>query len=397
MTAGESLLQFKRTVRRMNSDYERSVLSESCAYSVSEAGDARSLCTEDNKYAVHRHGDGAGRRVSSASREGFVDAVDEAGHGGPLPRGVGSQQRRRPVSSSTSMISVFWDIENCAVPNGVPAYEIVLKVRQRFYAGYREADFVVACDTARMSAAVIAELNEALVTVIHVPGDQKNAADEKLRAVLRRFSDAHKLTRSRIVLISGDVDFAAEIHEMRYTDLIDVVLIHNEQAKRALRDAANESISYSAFLEDLIRNSRSKVARKLQFKPRNERKDSELKQDPKKSIPVVAGHVQGKKTSDKLTNTEKEAAETSVPPSYRTKIGLLVPREPMNAEFWKLYLSRLNIPQDFTLEVGRGGKDVVFIVYPSVTKARKAIETLNNPPADDDEDMPAWLVAAKRS
>ncbi|KAL1485435.1 hypothetical protein MTO96_031955 [Rhipicephalus appendiculatus] len=396
LTAGESLLHFKRTVSRMNSDYDRSMLSESCAYSVSEAGDARSQYTEDN-YATRRHGDGAGSTMSSASREGSVDRAQALKRVGPLPRDVGFRQRGGPVvaggvSSSTSMISVLWDIENCAVPNGVPAYEIVLKVRQTFYAGHREADFVVACDTARMSSAVIAELNEAQVTVIHVPGGQKNAADDKLRTVLRRFSDAHKLTSSRIVLISGDVDFATEIHEIRYTNLIEVVLIHNEQAKRALRDAANESISYKEFLADLsnCKTSAPKVVRRLQFETRNDGREKVTKQDLKKSVRAVGDHVQEQQSSDKLTGTEKQAAEQSVPPSYRTKVGLLVPREPMNANFWKRYLSRLNIPQDFTLEVGRGGKDVVFLVYPSVSKARKAVEILNVSSVDD-ADMPACL------
>lgn len=401
LTAGESLLHFKRAVRRMNNDYDRSVLSESCALSVSEAGDARSQYTDDG-YATHRRDgfyarqrDGTGNAASSASREreDFVDRTEAVNRRVPLPRDVITEPRR-PVaagaSSLTSMISVFWDIENCAVPSGVPAYEIVLKVRQRFYTGYREADFVVACDTARMSPAVIAELNEALVTVIHVPGDQKNAADEKLRTVLRRFSDAHKLTGSRIVLISGDVDFAAEIHEMRYKDLIDVVLIHNEQAKRALRDAANESISYSAFLADLKRSSASKTTKTFSSGPLNQGKDKENKQDLNKTVRAVSARVQENETSEKAIKMENQAAETGALPSYRTKVGILVPREPTNAVYWKQYLSRLNIPQDFTIEVGCGGKDTVYLVYPSVTKARKAIETLNDPRVDD-EDGPACL------
>lgn len=397
MTAGESLLNFKRTVNRMNSDYDRSVLSESCAYSVSETGDARSQYDEDN-YAAHWHSDGAGGTTSSPSRDDSIDCKEAVRRGGPLPRDVGFRRRGRPfvargVSSLTSLISVLWDIENCAVPNGVPAYQIVLKVRQTFYAGYREGDFVVACDTARMSPTVVAELNEAQVTVIHVPGGQKNAADDKLRTVLRRFSDAHKLTNSRIVLISGDVDFAAEIHEMRYTNLIEVVLIHNEQAKRALRDAATESISYREFLADLSnrKSGAPKVVRRLQFDTRNEGKNKGTKQDLKKSVPAVVDYDKERQMRDELTNTEMRAEEQSaLSPSYRTKVGLLVAREPMNAEFWKRYLSRLNIPKDFTLEVGHGGKDVVFLVYPSFSKAKKAVEILNNQPVDD-ADMPACL------
>ncbi|XP_075542346.1 uncharacterized protein LOC142576213 [Dermacentor variabilis] len=402
LTAGESLLHFKRAVRRMNNDCDRSVLSESCARSVSEVSDARSQYA-DGDYATHRHagfttrhGNDGENAASSASRE-RKDLVDRTEavikRRVPLQRDV-SFEPCRPVAAGasllTSMISVFWDIENCAVPNGVPAYEIVLKVRQRFYAGYREADFVVACDTARMSPAVIAELNEALVTVIHVPGDQKNAADEKLRTVLRRFSDAHKLTGSRIVLISGDVDFAAEIHEMRYTDHIDVVLIHNEQAKRALRDAANESISYSAFLADLKSSYGSKAAKMFSSGHRNEGKDKESKNDLKKSVSSVGARVQEDKSIEKMTKIKNQATETGAQPSFRTTVGLLVPREPTNAVYWKEYLSHLNVPQDFTLEVACGGKDIVCLVYPSATKARKAVEALNDPLVDD-EDVPVCL------
>ncbi|KAH8038263.1 hypothetical protein HPB51_000236 [Rhipicephalus microplus] len=402
LTAGESLLNFKRTVNRMNSDYDRSVLSESCAYSVSETGDARSQYNEDN-YAAHWHGDGAGGTTSSPSRDDSIDCKEAVRRGGPLPRDVGFRRRGRPfvargVSSLTSLISVLWDIENCAVPNGVPAYQIVLKVRQTFYVGYREGDFVVACDTARMSPTVVAELNEAQVTVIHVPGGQKNAADDKLRTVLRRFSDAHKLTNSRIVLISGDGDFAAEIHEMRYTNLIEVVLIHNEQAKRALRDAATESISYREFLADLSNRKRSapKVVRTLQFDTRNEAKNKGTKQDLKKSVPAVVDYDKERQMRDELTNTEMRAEEQSaLSPSYRTKVGLLVAREPMNAEFWKRYLSRLNIPKDFTLEAAY--EDQAAIYEAQLAQFLKTISDLPQSPQKADNATTTEIARLKRA
>ncbi|KAL1483457.1 hypothetical protein MTO96_033178 [Rhipicephalus appendiculatus] len=190
--------------------------SDSCAFSVSDFGDAMSECGFDDVHAS---------------------------------------------SASVGWISVFWDIENCAVPNGVPAYDIVRKVRQTFYKGLREADFLVACDIGRMKPAVVGELTEAHVTLMHVPGGQKNAADEKLRSELRRFSDAYKLTGSRVVLISGDVDFAAEIHEIRYKNLIHVALIHNDQAKRSLTDTANQSIRYAEFVADIRKDERPKEAK----------------------------------------------------------------------------------------------------------------------------------------
>lgn len=153
--------------------------------------------------------------------------------------------------SQAGHISVFWDIENCAVPANVSAYDVVKQVRDWFYDGHREVEFTVACDTSAIKASLLDELNDAHVNVVHVSHNQKNAADDKLRIKLRQFADMYKLSGSKVVLISGDVDFAPELHDMHYRQLINVVLIHNAQAKRSLIDAANKSILYSDFIANL--------------------------------------------------------------------------------------------------------------------------------------------------
>ncbi|KAK8766268.1 hypothetical protein V5799_006954 [Amblyomma americanum] len=418
LSAGESLLSFKRAVRCMTTGHARSMMSESGAYSASDArsrhgADERSRGTDGYSYLNGEELDHCedDRRSISSSRfaEDFRDitnpvrSASRSTTGTTFKRTVGAAAASS--ASSTSMISVFWDIENCAVPSGVPAYDIVRKVRQKFYAGHREADFIVACDISRMNSTVVAELNEALVTVIHVPGDQKNAADEKLRTVLRRFSDAHKLTNSRIVLISGDVDFAAEIHQIRYRDLIHVVLIHNDQAKRALRDAANESISYTDFVAELketgtkatktpAARARPVTNKQHQSSPEKEgaRGDKTMPEQAKKPSSRVVSSVDGDEAKTESTPPPNISggAVSSAQTGFRVKVGLLVPKEAMNKEFWIRYLSNLNISQDFELEVGTFAIGVVCLIYRSIKKAKEAVAALSNPLVDED-DTPVCL------
>lgn len=63
------------------------------------------------------------------------------------------------------------------------------------------------------------------INLLHVCGTQKNAADEKLRQCMRRYAELHaniaiapvKLqARPAILLISGDINFAADLSDFRY-------------------------------------------------------------------------------------------------------------------------------------------------------------------------------------
>ncbi|KAK8772552.1 hypothetical protein V5799_024210 [Amblyomma americanum] len=442
LSAGENLLCFKRALRCTAGNDKISVLSDSCALSVSDYFDATSehgggedygvLCDEpdvecsshttNNDYDLYYDEpdveEELGIGLKAEDIEDLTDAVLSTGNDGAAA-GIGNSQSvvALPTTlSSIGMISVFWDIENCAVPSGVAAYKIVQKVRQQFYSGHREADFIVACDIIRMKPVVVGELSEAQVTVIHVPGDQKNAADEKLRSVLRRFSDDHKLTNSRIVLISGDVDFAREIHEIRYRDLIHVVLIHNDQAKRALTDAANESIRYSEFVSDLRKaaptvgtesKNLKKTAKAAEETTRSMEKKLAVTKLPagcqKVNTQVLHGTAVAKKNTasagaagclneanknNQLTNSEKGKL-SEVGSQVRAKVGLLATQHKENELYWRSLLSKTSIPQDFVLEVDSAGS-IVYLVYPSTNKAKKAVAVLNKLAASG-SDMPICL------
>lgn len=61
-------------------------------------------------------------------------------------------------------VGVFWDIENCCIPKSKSALFLVQEIRQRFLCnGYKEVEFMCACDTGKENKRVIQELNQAQV------------------------------------------------------------------------------------------------------------------------------------------------------------------------------------------------------------------------------------------
>ena len=63
----------------------------------------------------------------------------------------------------TEPIGVFWDIENCRVPKGKSTIAVVHKIRERFFPGKREVEFMCVCDTTKEKKTVLEELNKVQV------------------------------------------------------------------------------------------------------------------------------------------------------------------------------------------------------------------------------------------
>ncbi|XP_054762674.2 meiosis regulator and mRNA stability factor 1-like [Lytechinus pictus] len=147
-------------------------------------------------------------------------------------------------------IGVFWDIENCAVPRGKSAMTVVQRIRDQLFAGHREAEFMCVCDINKESSTIIQELNDSQVTVAHINATAKNAADDKLRQSLRRFADTHS-SPATVVLISGDINFAQDLSDLRHRNGLNVVLIHGFAASEALKNCANKAYRYDELLADL--------------------------------------------------------------------------------------------------------------------------------------------------
>ncbi|XP_022900382.2 meiosis regulator and mRNA stability factor 1 isoform X1 [Onthophagus taurus] len=160
------------------------------------------------------------------------------------------RRNRRRYLKHLPPIGVFWDIENCQVPKNKSASSIVQKIRELFFDGYREAEFIVVCDVKKENAQIIQDLHDAQVNLIHVSSTSKNAADEKLRQSLRRYAETYSAP-SAVVLISGDINFAGDLSDLRYRKKIQVILIHNCNAADALISCANKSYAYGSLTENL--------------------------------------------------------------------------------------------------------------------------------------------------
>ncbi|KAM9314631.1 meiosis regulator and mRNA stability factor 1 isoform 2-T3 [Pholidichthys leucotaenia] len=147
-------------------------------------------------------------------------------------------------------VGVFWDIENCSVPSGRSAGAVVQRIRNRFFKGHREAEFICVCDISKENKAVIQELNNCQVTVAHINATAKNAADDKLRQSLRRFAETHTAPAT-VVLVSSDVNFASELSDLRHRHGFQVILVHGNQASPALLQHAHSQVSFQDITTDL--------------------------------------------------------------------------------------------------------------------------------------------------
>ncbi|XP_016109842.1 meiosis arrest female protein 1 homolog isoform X4 [Sinocyclocheilus grahami] len=159
------------------------------------------------------------------------------------PPETGAQETLPPIG-------VFWDIENCAVPSGRSAATVVQRLRERFFQGHREAEFICVCDINKENKAVIQELNNCQVTVAHINATAKNAADDKLRQSLRRFAETHAAPAT-VIVVSSDVNFASELSDLRHRHRFQVILVHKSQASSALLQHAHLRAAFEEFVSDL--------------------------------------------------------------------------------------------------------------------------------------------------
>ncbi|XP_065659913.1 meiosis regulator and mRNA stability factor 1-like isoform X2 [Hydra vulgaris] len=159
-----------------------------------------------------------------------------------------------PVSHSginVVPIGVFWDIENCQVPKNKSALAIVKKLRDRYYPGRKEAEFICVCDTKKEKEDVLDDLNKAQVNVIHINASSKNAADLKLMQQLRRFALSNP-SPATVLLLSGDINFVNDLSDLRYRHNLHIILLHNKQASQALLQCAHESECFDVFTDRIL-------------------------------------------------------------------------------------------------------------------------------------------------
>ncbi|XP_058567836.1 meiosis regulator and mRNA stability factor 1 isoform X6 [Neofelis nebulosa] len=211
-------------------------------------------------------------------------------------------------------IGVFWDIENCSVPSGRSATAVVQRIREKFFKGHREAEFICVCDISKENKEVIQELNNCQVTVAHINATAKNAADDKLRQSLRRFANTHTAPAT-VVLVSTDVNFALELSDLRHRHGFHIILVHKNQASEALLHHANELIRFEEFISDLPPRLPLKMPELCRMESKTGARSSDSQQGhlrlvapPHRSLSAVAPTPKNSGTAEPAykTNPKKE-------------------------------------------------------------------------------------------
>lgn len=97
------------------------------------------------------------------------------------------------------------------------------------------------------------------VTVVHVSAVAKNAADDKLRVSLRRFADTYD-SPATVVMVTSDVNFSNDLHDLRHRHMFTVVLVHNHQVSYALKACAHMTIVFEDFIIDIPNREQDAVS-----------------------------------------------------------------------------------------------------------------------------------------
>lgn len=146
---------------------------------------------------------------------------------------------RNIPAKSQQIVGLFWDIENIFIPDHKSPAGVVRVLREMFVKDKKEVDFQCVCDTHKEERFTIDQLNSSLVTVVHVTCTNKNAADEKLKQLLVKFSQTYQAPGT-VVLLSGDVNFSSTLNTLKNFHKFHVVLVHNRQCSQALKETASE-------------------------------------------------------------------------------------------------------------------------------------------------------------
>ncbi|CAF1002457.1 unnamed protein product [Didymodactylos carnosus] len=128
----------------------------------------------------------------------------------PLPKQNSPTLPRSAGRSQKGLISLYWDLENCAIPRQQLPFDIVQRIRSRFVTpDLREVGFNCYCDAKSISNENRISLSHANVNIVDVPDRKPGGVDRKILLDLDRFERTHN-PPATVILISGDIDFVIE-------------------------------------------------------------------------------------------------------------------------------------------------------------------------------------------
>ncbi|KAL5973582.1 hypothetical protein ACLOJK_030235 [Asimina triloba] len=113
-------------------------------------------------------------------------------------------------------VSVWWDIENCAVPNGVSVYKVPQGITAALRANGIKGPVSITAfgDMTQLARSNQEALASTGICLTHVPHSGKNSADRSLLVDLVYWASQNP-PPAHIFLISGDRDFANVLHRLR--------------------------------------------------------------------------------------------------------------------------------------------------------------------------------------
>ncbi|KAF2560248.1 hypothetical protein F2Q70_00018832 [Brassica cretica] len=144
--------------------------------------------------------------------------------------------------------SVWWDIENCAVPKGYDAHGITQKLTTALanmnYCGplsissYGNTDLI--------PKAVQLALSSTGISLNHVPSGRKDASDKKILVDMFLWV-VENPPPANIMLISGDIDFSDALHRLRMRRY-NILLAHPQRTSPSLVASAKTSWLWRSLL-----------------------------------------------------------------------------------------------------------------------------------------------------
>ncbi|XP_078180242.1 uncharacterized protein LOC144574213 [Carex rostrata] len=151
-----------------------------------------------------------------------------------------SQQNSCDEESKSIRTSVWWDYENCSIPDGVNAYRISNRILSVLRSnGIRGPVSINAFGN--MCQDIPHATREALIStgicIIHVPDSGENSANKLLMAELRNWT-THNLPPTNFFLISNDSVFSTILHRLRMNNYNVLLSCSDNQVKASLYSAS---------------------------------------------------------------------------------------------------------------------------------------------------------------
>ncbi|CAM0950112.1 unnamed protein product [Alopecurus aequalis] len=157
------------------------------------------------------------RRQVHAHHRGLSSASGRPHAGGEMRRA--SQQQQHDEESRAVKVSVWWDFENCQIPQNVNVCRVAQRVSDALRAaGVRGPLSITAFgDVLQLSRGAQEALAATGVAISHVPSSGKNSSDRSFLADLVYWV-AQNPPPAHFFLISGDKDFANILYRLRMSN-----------------------------------------------------------------------------------------------------------------------------------------------------------------------------------